>query len=133
MIELYGWLSVRETYENEELFTQNIIGEITKNVQSIIENNKCIKLRYANGTPFINTLFCSNHRTNKTDEIIETYKRISETASGSYGIIYLQDDEDKEHFNGFQIFVFKKGSCNYYTDTNFSPCIPTIEGETNRY
>lgn len=133
MIELYGWLSVRETYENEELFTQNIIGEITKNVQSIIENNKCIKLRYANGTPFINTLFCSNHRTNKTDEIIETYKRISETSSGSYGIIYLQDDEDKEHFNGFQIFVFKKGSCNYYTDTNFSPCIPTIEGETNRY
>lgn len=62
MIELYGWLSVRETYENEELFTQNIIDEITKNVQSIIENNKCIKLRYANGTPFINTLFCSNHR-----------------------------------------------------------------------
>lgn len=132
MIELHGWLSVRETYENEDMLSQNTIDTIMKNVQSIIENGKCgIKLQYANGMPFISTLFCSNHRTNETDEIIETYKRVSETASGSYGIIYLHDDEDKKHYNEFQVFVFRKGCCSYYTDTFFSPCIPTVEDDTN--
>lgn len=47
---------------------------------------------------------------------INTYKLISETATGSYGIIY----------------IFKKGECHYKVDNNLSPCIPEVEnGDCN--
>lgn len=63
---------------------------------------------------------------------INTYKLISETATGSYGIIYIRDDEDSVHYNEFQIYIFKKGECHYKVDNNLSPCIPEVEnGDCN--
>lgn len=133
MIELHGWLSILETYEDEDLLPQNEIETIKQRVKDIIKSNTCgIKLQYLNGEAYINTLFCSNHHTSEVDEIIETYKKVSKIATGSYGIIYLQDDEDEKHYNEFQIYVFKKGQCISQIDTNFSPCIPTIESGTIR-
>lgn len=129
MVELHGWLSIRETYEDEDLLSPKEIDEIMQKVKDIISVNG-MKLQYENGSPFINTLFCSNHRTSEVDDIIETYKSISKTATGSYGVIYLHDDEDSEHYNEFQIYVFKRGECINKIDRDFSPCIPTIEDGT---
>lgn len=99
-------------------------------VNRIIENSGTqLTLQYMNGTPFLTALLYANHRTNETDNIIETYRSIAKTATGSYGIIYLRDDEDTKHYNEFQIFIFKKGECIYKTDDVFSPCIPTIEDD----
>lgn len=128
MIELHGWLTVSETFEDEDLLPQHTLETIMQQVTNIIASNSCgIQLQYANGTAFLNTLFCANHRTAEVDEIIGTYKRIAEAASGSYGMIYLRDDEDEVHCNVFQVYIFKKGKCICQTDTHFSPCIPTIE------
>ena len=87
-------------------------------------------MRYVNGVPFGNTLLYSNHRTAEVDNVIEAYKKVAETATGSYGAIYLRDDEDAEHYNDFQVYVFKKGTCTQRIDKDFSPCIPTIESGT---
>ena len=40
--------------------------------------------------------------------------------------------EDKDHYNDFQVYVFKKGKCIQRDDIDFSPCIPTIEDEVIR-
>ena len=130
MIELHGWLTIRETFEDEDLLSQNEIEVVMQRVKAIIQSNTCdIKLQYVNGTAFLHTLFSSNHHTSEVDEIIETYKSISQIAIGSYGMIYLQDDEDKNHCNEFQVYIFKRGQCIYQIDTHFSPCIPTIESD----
>lgn len=131
MIELHGWLKISETFEDKDLLSPNETETVMQRVKDVIQANTCdIKLQYLNGTAFINTLFCSNHRIPTVDEIIKTYKSISEIATGSYGIIYLKDDEDDEHFNEFQVYIFKKGQCTYQIDTYFSPCIPAIESGT---
>ena len=128
MIELHGWLAICETYEDEDLLPQVELEIIRQKIKDIILKNSCsIEFKYMNGFPFINTLFCSNHRTKEVDDIIETYKSISEIATGSYGIIYIRDDEDEVHYNEFQSYIFKRGSCTYRVDTDFSPCIPVIE------
>lgn len=128
MIELHGWLSIRETSGNEDLLPEVELEIIQQKVKDIIFKNVCgIELKYMNGFLFINTLFCSNHRTKEVDDIIQTYKSITEIATGSYGIIYLRDDEDKVHYNEMQSYVFKKGNCTYKVNTDFSPCIPVIE------
>ena len=134
MVELHGWLSIWETYEDEDLLSPEEIDEITRKVKEIISNSDCgIELKYINGTPFVNTLICSNHRTSEVDNIIEVYKSISKTATGSYGVIYLRDDEDDEHYNEIQKYVFKKGACICKIDEDFSPCIPTIESDIVNY
>lgn len=128
MIELHGWLSIRATYENEELISSNEYNDIMRKVEEIIRSNTCgIKLEYVNGETFISSMFCSNHHTQEVDEIIETYKMISENATGSYGMIYLWDDEDKQYYNDFQVYVFKRGTCSFRLDKDLSPCVSEIE------
>lgn len=130
MIELHGWLTILETFENEDLLSQHEIEMIRQRVKVIIQSNTCgIKLQYENGTAFLHTLFCSNHHTSEVDGIIETYKSVSKIATGSYGIIYLRDDEDKKYDNEFQVYIFRKGQCIFQNDIFFSPCIPTIEND----
>ncbi len=133
MIELHGWLTIYETYEDEDTFSQDTLDGIRRKVEAIVsESGNDIEINYKNGIPFINTLLCSNHRTKEVDDIIEIYKNIAQIATGSYGIIYLRDDEDSKHSNEFQIYLFKHGNFVYRLDNDFSPCIPTIEEEMSK-
>ncbi len=128
MIELHGWLTISETCRDEDLLSQAEIDDINQKINKIIANsNSDIELQYMNGTAFIRTLLCSNHHTKQVDSVIETYKNISKVATGSYGCIYLRDNEDTEHYNEFQMYLFKRGDCIYKIDKDFSPCIPVIE------
>lgn len=128
MIELHGWLSISETYENEDLFSIAELESISQKVKDVVlKNGYDVELKYMNGFPFITTLICTNHRTKRIDDVIAAYKNIAEIATGSYGVIYIRDDEDVIHYNEFQIYIFKRGKCIYRVDTDFSPCIPSIE------
>lgn len=130
MIELHGWLTIVETYADEDLLHEDEIRQIQQKVKRILANNTCgLEIQFVNGTPFLNTLLCANHRTAEVDEIIKTYTMISETASGSYGVIYIRDDEDKTYNNEFQIYLFKRGKWEHKIDAEFSPCIPTLEDD----
>ena len=62
-------------------------------------------------------------------KIIDVSRDAAKAANGSYGIIYLRDDGDKEHFNDFQVFVFKHGECSKVRDKMLSPYIHVIEAE----
>ena len=130
MIEIHGWLRVEATYKNEDMLSQADTDSIMKSAVDIL--SACGRkgdMRCANGCVYINTLHCSNHRTAEVDELIGMYIRISETATGSYGILYIRDDEDERYYNGFQVYIFRKGICIRRNDTDFSPCIPVIEDE----
>ena len=130
MIELHGWLTIVETYADEDLLTKDENKKIWQKVKMILANNTCgLEIKFVNGTPFLNTLLCANHRTTEVDEIIKTYTMISETAIGSYGAIYIRDDEDKTYNNEFQVYLFKRRKWEYKIDADFSPCIPTLEDD----
>ena len=130
MIELHGWLSVRETCGNEDLLSETELEDINKRVDKLIKSaDGYITEEYRNGERFIRTLFCSNHRTAETEEIISLYGKISEAAAGSYGLIYLLDDEDKDHCGEFLVYIFKRGRCGIKNDKYLSPVIPEIEDE----
>ena len=73
-------------------------------------------------------LHCSNHRTSEVDEIIGVFRDVAKAADGSYGVVYLRDDEDMDHGNDFRVYVFKRGQCFEHKDELLSPCITEIEG-----
>ena len=128
MIEFHGWLCIREMAEDEDTVRDGQEESIMQKVTEIVEGNNCgICLQYVNGQTFLQTLYCANHRSDEVSEIIHIYQHISSVATGSYGMIYLHDDEDAAHFNSFVVYLFRRGHCGIHIDPYFSPCIPTIE------
>lgn len=69
-----------------------------------------------------------NRKDSETKEAFALSQKIGEIAEGSYGLIYLYDDEDttgKE--NQFQVFVLARSIVKEVHDTFLSPITPTIE------
>ena len=127
MVELHGWLSISEIYEDEDNYEKAELDSVMQKVKKIVADNNSVEIEYKNGLPFITTLICTNHHNPELDMVINTYKLVSETATGSYGMIYIRDDEDSVHYNEFQIYIFKKGECRFKVDNDLSPCIPEVE------
>ena len=128
MIEMIAWLSVHPTYADEDTLPPEHEQQIMNQVSEILRQSGCgIKLQHMNGQTYIQTAYAANHRSAETDALIDTYRRIAETASGSYGVLYLRDDEDPLHDNDMQVYKFRRGTVTHGIEQAFSPCIPKLE------
>lgn len=129
LIELHGWVTFRDTYKatwEEDMFTSNLVGEIQEHINKLYWFKPEIKVR--NGEWYMDFSIFANRKDSETKEALALFQKIGEIAEGSYGLIYLYDDEDitgKE--NQFQVFVLARGIVTEVHDTLLSPIIPTIE------
>ena len=127
MIELHGWVTFRDTYKVVwEDNTRTVVGEIQEYINKLYWFKPEIKVR--NGSWYMNFSIFSNRKNSETEEAFALFQKIAEIAEGSYGLIYLYDDEDntgKE--NQFQVFVLARGIVKETNDIFLSPIIPTIE------
>lgn len=131
MIELHGWVTIRETYkavDYEEDNIHNVINHIKKEIDKLCWFKPQIKV--LNGEYYIEFTLFANHQNSQTKDIFQLYKMIGKTAEGSYGLIYLHDDEDNSgKENQFQVFVLARGIVKQSNDPFLSPIIPTLEDE----
>lgn len=67
---------------------------------------------------------CTNHRQRW---VFELFSFIAERAPGSYGLLYVWDDEDREHDNEFRVWRMARGRVEEFADPFLSPCVPTFE------
>ena len=129
MIELHGWVTIRETYKvtfDEEEHIEIIVQKIQDEIDKLHWFKPTIKVM--NGEWFLEFSLFSNRKGSRSREIFELYKKIGEIALGSYGLIYLYDDEDMEgKENLFQVFSLARGIVEEREDSFLSPVIPTIE------
>ena len=129
MIEFNGWVVIRESY-NEEEENENILNSIIKQIELKITEldytNEFYLLKPLNGTYHLSIMGNHNHR---TENGIEFFKWISKISKGSYGILYVQDDEDYErgNENKFKVWCMKKGNVIELYDTFLSPMNPEVE------
>ena len=128
MVELHGWLKVCECCGDEDKLSDDELCAVRRAVEDIINRQDCgVLMKHANGEAYLEVLHCANHKTAQVDEIIGVFSEVEKAADGSYGVIYLRDDEDRAHQNEFQVFIFKRGQCIRQKDKLLSPCIPEIE------
>lgn len=129
MVTIYAWLEIRATYLDEDLHPEideeKIYEEVNDMVKSLKHNE--IQILEKNYSRYIQFSVLENHRTERTDEMLGVFEKISTVATGSYGMLYFLDDEDKELNDGFRVFVSKKGKCTWEKDKFFSPCSRMIE------
>jgi hypothetical protein len=97
-------------------------------IQKIIDNelqqvvNRVFSLQMLNGNCVLSVVGSTNHKTKSVDEVINLFFKIAEMAPGTYGLLYLYDDEDKDGKNDeFQVYKVAKGEVTVEKDTLLSP------------
>ncbi|MBQ9990957.1 MAG: hypothetical protein IJP31_08460 [Lachnospiraceae bacterium] len=126
MVEMHGWITIRESYEvtDEENF-----GEILELIDIEIKKlNHCDpQIVWRNGECFIELLACTNHMSLDIRELISFFDIVGKVAKGSYGLLYVHNDEDKDNHNSFVVHRLARGKVEIYQDTLLSPIVPVIE------
>lgn len=129
MIELHGWLTIKETYKavfEEEDQIDLVIEEIQEEINHLYWFKPEIKAQ--NGEWYINVSLFANRSNPQVLEVFELFKKIGRIAVGSYGLIYLYDDEDRDgKQNQFQVFSLARGLLKENSDPFLSSIVPTIE------
>jgi repressor of nif and glnA expression len=130
MININGWICIRESFNEEgedekklELIIQTIESKIRKELDCI---NEYYDLRTANGATYLNITVAHNRH---GEHVIDFFKWISSIAIGSYGLLYVQDDEDfqRGNDNQFKVWRMRKGKVDELDDPFLSPIHPNIE------
>lgn len=133
MIELHGWVTIRETYTatfEEEEKIDLLVARIKKEIGKLSWFKPEIKAQ--NGEWYVEFTLFSNRINTQISEVFELFKQIGKLAEGSYGLIYLYNDEDSHgKENQFQVFSLAKGLIKENIDSFLSPIIPMIEDKDN--
>jgi Immunity protein 7 len=126
MFEFHGWAVLRydiyeiETQPEEQLWLEFLqyLSEAAPDYQDIWTVNRL------NGSDSfaINGLF--NHR---NEWVVDIFRWLAENSPGTYGVLYVWDDEDTRNQNKFRVWRLARGNLIEFEDTLLSPCIPTIE------
>ena len=126
MVEYYGWVNISDnTYESEINDLMKIVNSLKKKIENIDDSNKIIRMKGINGNFILVIAGGANHKSSDVVEIIDFYKSIPNIAPGSYGIMYLIDDEDNS-LDMFKIFKITKGKLIIEDDHYLSPCSDKI-------
>lgn len=129
MYEFHGWAAIHETTKEVDAGNLDLI---IKRVQNFVSgfhwSNGLFKIYPANGIYYLSVGGLLNRKTNETENLINVYYFLAKEAPGSYGLLYIRDDESVDgHNNEFKVIVLAKGSLQMKEDVLLSPCVPVIE------
>lgn len=130
MVEVHGWITLRVTYKAVDDVDENI-EDLLKLINDEVEKIEYpqIKINVNNGNYYIEFSVYTNHMSGDVNGLIALFETIGKIAEGSYGLLYLHNDEDKENYNNFVVHRLARGTVEVYRDTLLSPTIPTVEDE----
>ena len=126
MVEIHGWITIRETYEatDEDNF-EMILKQVNDELETL---NYCnLNIKRINGECFIELLSCTNHMSLDVMELLSFFEIVGKVAKGSYGLLYMHNNEDEDNYNSFMVYRLARGKVKIYQDDLLSPVVPTIE------
>ena len=130
MVELHGWALIRESFstDSEEDNIERIADSLSHEISKLRMDDRQLRMDYCNGEAVVTATKLANHFSDDIKGILRFFQQIARVAPGSYGVLYLYNDEDTDGVdNAFQVFVLSKGSFTLHRDPFLSPYIPTVE------
>lgn len=126
MFEFHGWATIKASPGCDDPPTP--VAEVRQVVEGENRSNHTVDLRVANGDLQLWVAGFHNHR---DGSVLELFKRVAAVAPGSYGILYVHDDEvaDVERQNTWTRFVMKRGEVHAEVDESLSPHIGVVEDD----
>lgn len=129
MVEMHCWITFRDNYyieeDEEDMDNTIMLGQIDYKISLLSLEDLSIKVK--NGEHYIEYSLFSNHMAQDAKELLELFYYVGEVAIGSYGLLYLYDDEDPTKNNSFKVYRLCKGKVIEFDDQLLSPFNPTIE------
>jgi hypothetical protein len=131
MLELHGWLKISSSpaeTETEPEDTDAAVQKLRTMIEPLAKVPGLMDVRYVNGEAFWHFGTLRNHRSSYVEELLGVIHEFAAYAAGSYGLVYVYDDED-ERRNDFQVLVVRRGEVLEPSDMFLSPIVPTLEDE----
>lgn len=131
MFEFHGWAAIRYHTHDTDL---NLQDNCWKNLEQYVArvNRPRIHLQRHNGCDSLFITGQHNHRAGGA-YVFEVFQWIAANAPGSYGILYIRDDEDggrgADFSNEFRVWRLCRGAFTEEKDPFLSPIIPVVEDE----
>lgn len=131
MFEYHGWATIRDSAgcedEAEEDPAKATIASLQQSIRTFDGwSNLTVDLRVANGAWHIWIAGFHNHRQN---DVITFFESVARTAPGSFGVLYVLDDEADEDSNQWICWVMSRGSVRREVDRYLSPHIGVVEDD----
>ena len=129
MYEYHGWVTIREGWcesQEDEVLLARVVDQIRAEAERLsVVNLGCkAEVAVANGLHLLTIHGFRNHR---QDWVLDLFKAAGQIAQGSYGLLYIHDDEDPNYDNVFQVWIMIRGQVTRGEDRFLSPCMPTLE------
>ena len=134
MFEYHGWITfVYSPYdvENEEEKLDEVISYARNFIEQVLNKNHIAELKVINAEYMASFAGFANHRSPDVEAVIEFFEEIGKKAPGSYGLLYVWDDEVPDFDDEFQVGRLVRGNFEFVKDHYLSPRIPTLEDEYN--
>jgi len=111
MVALHGWINLEYAHKNT---VETLEG---------LEENHAIhsKIFCQNGQVSCCFFSCRNHYGQSFHNLYNKLNEIIKVEPESYGIIYVHNDEDKDHHDTCQVWVIRKGRIEKKEDSFLSP------------
>lgn len=131
MYEFYGWISLKYNTHDTKLELQDeAISQFSKYISSLEIDKEIYVMNRKNG---IDSFMISGLHNHTSDYCLEIFKWVSQNLPGSYGLLFIHNDEDAwrgiDNTNKFIVWKLARGVLSKEDDPFLSPCIPKIEDE----
>jgi hypothetical protein len=128
VFEYHGWVTIRESPGAEE--DEDALRELVEGVRGRVAelgSPYLADVRWMNGSAFLHLGGSPNHRETHGDQVIGLLRDVGRRAPGSYGLLYVHDDEDDRLGNEFRVFRLVRGQVTEHADRLLSPVVPVVE------
>ncbi len=127
MFEFHGWAVVRYHAHDTDDVLQEQCWRALEQRTRLVDTN-IVRMQSYNGCDSLLVFGQYNHR---SEDVIELFRWVGANAPGSYGILYVRDDEDisdaEDHTNEFRVWRLCRGNLTEQADPFLSPFVPTVE------
>jgi hypothetical protein len=130
MIETHGWITLRYSdYHSQEHLQRAFVHKFTQYVQQEYAwalQQGHFQLRTYNGLDAVTLTVQHNHKGTPFYPL-DLFTWVAQESTGSYGLLYVHDDEDELQHNEFQVYVLKRGNVRKMQDPFLSPYEEEVE------
>ena len=131
MFEFHGWVSVRsDTYEIDAEPDDKLLAALKAQIATFEKVSGMVAVHldtHLNGS--LHSLTVAGLTNHRFEPAMDLFEWIAEHGPGSYGLLYVWDQEDgrADYAHGFRVWRLSRGRLKEVSDPFLSPCIPTVE------
>jgi hypothetical protein len=129
MFEFYGWAKLRsDTYESTDEAMALLFAGVQSHLQQLRQDG--IVAHVDVGVDHFRVFLVAGLRNHLYRPVFDLFEWIAENGPGSYGLLYVWDDEDThvaDYSEVFRVWRLARGELQEMDDPFLSPTIPTIE------